>query len=113
MILCQILYVSDNDRDDKEDKERVDKEKANKDKVDRDDKDKIDKDKFDKDKVDKEDEEKADTDKVNKYSANELGDRLKQIGFVVGEVCENVGFDETLKIIYEKMFSVSEVTFVI
>jgi hypothetical protein len=95
MILCQILYVSDNDRDDKDDK------------------DKFDKDKFDKDKFDKEDEEKADKDKVNKYSANELGDRLKQLGFDVGEVCENAGFDETLKIIYEKIFSVSEVTFVI
>jgi hypothetical protein len=79
MILCQILYVSDNDKDNK-------------------------------DKFDKEDEEKADKDKVNNYSAKVLGDRLKKIGFNVGEVCENVGFDETLKIIYEKMFSVSEVT---
>ena len=87
MILCQILYVSDNDRDNK--------------------------DKLDKDKFDKEDEEKADKDKVNNYSAKELGDRLKKMGFDVGKVCENVGFDETLKIIYEKMFSVSEVTFVI
>jgi hypothetical protein len=92
MILCQILYVSDNDKDNK---------------------DKFDKDRFDKDKFDKEDEEKADKDKANNYSAKELGDRLKQLGFNVGEVCENIGFDETLKIIYEKMFSVSEVTFVI
>jgi hypothetical protein len=82
MILCQILYVSDK----KDDKEKVIKEKVKKNK-------------FDIEKVKM----------VEKCSANELGEKLKQIGFEVGEVCENVGFDETLKAVNEKMFSVSEV----
>jgi hypothetical protein len=74
MVMCQILYVSD---------EKVDKEKVDQDK-----------------------------NKVESYSANELAEKLKKIGFDVGEVCENVGFDKTLKTIYQKMFLVSEVIYV-
>jgi hypothetical protein len=90
MVLCQILYVSD---------KKFDKEK--------DDKDEVNKDQIDKDEVNKDDKEKIK--KVDKYSAKELAEKLKQIGFDVGEVCEDVNFDETQKIIYEKMFLVPEV----
>jgi hypothetical protein len=57
-----------------------------------------------KEKADKEDKGKDDN-----YSALELGEKLKHIGFDVGEVRENVGFDETLKLVHKKIFTVSEV----
>jgi hypothetical protein len=96
MVLCQILYVSDKklnkEKDDKENNGKVDKEKDN-----------------------KEMNEKYKFDKVkfSNYSANELAVKLKQIGFNVGEICEDVDFDETQKIIYEKMFLVPEVFFIL
>jgi hypothetical protein len=129
MVLCQILYVSDKnldkEKDDKENKEKLDKEKVDKEKVNKEkvDKEKVDKEKVDNEKVDKEkenkeknkkdklDKEKFDKVKFDNYSANELAVKLKQIGFDVGEICEDVDFDETQKIIYEKMFLVPEVIF--
>jgi hypothetical protein len=97
MILCQVLYVTD-DNENKNSKEKVDK-------------DKFDKDKFDIEKV-KKVEKVEKVEKVDSCSANELAVRLKRIGFDIGEVCENVSFSETRKIIFQKMFSVSEVIFV-
>ena len=94
MIVCQILYVSDN-KDDKYDKDKFDKEKVEI-----------------VEKVEKVEKVEL-VEKVEIYSANKLGEKLKHVGFDVGEAHEDVGFDETLKIVYEKMFSVSEVTFVL